>query len=35
MSIDSVRAFLNTRAPDVVLIDQGTSAATVAEAALA
>lgn len=33
MSIDSVRAFLATRAPDVVLIDQGASTATVAEAA--
>lgn len=35
MSIDSVRAFLATRAPDVVLIDQGASTATVAEAAVA
>ena len=35
MSIDSVRAFLDERAPDVVVIDQTASTATVAEAALA
>lgn len=33
MTIDSVRAFLQTRAPDVVVIEQGASTATVAEAA--
>lgn len=35
MSIESVRGFLATRAPDAVLIDQGASTATVAEAAKA
>lgn len=33
MSFDSVRAFLATHAPDVPIIDQGGSTATVAEAA--
>ena len=33
MSAESVRSFLATRAPDVPIIDQGASTATVAEAA--
>lgn len=35
MSLESVRAFLSERAPDLAIIDQGTSTATVAEAAVA
>jgi Cys-tRNA(Pro) deacylase len=35
LSIDSVRAFLSGKAPDISIIDQGASTATVAEAALA
>ncbi|WP_454884673.1 YbaK/EbsC family protein [Sphingomonas oryzagri] len=35
MSLDSVRAFLREKAPDVGIIDQGASTATVNEAALA
>lgn len=35
MSLDSVRAFLAERAPDIGIIDQGASTATVNEAALA
>jgi prolyl-tRNA editing enzyme YbaK/EbsC (Cys-tRNA(Pro) deacylase) len=35
LSLDSVRAFLVDRAPDIAIIDQGASTATVAEAALA
>lgn len=33
MSLESVRAFLAERAPDIAIIDQGASTATVAEAA--
>jgi prolyl-tRNA editing enzyme YbaK/EbsC (Cys-tRNA(Pro) deacylase) len=33
MSLDSVRAFLADRAPDIAIIEQATSTATVAEAA--
>lgn len=33
MSLESVRAFLATHAPDIAVIDQGASTATVAEAA--
>lgn len=35
MSLDSVRAFLDREAPDIAIIDQGASTATVNEAALA
>ena len=35
MSLDSVRAFLDRQAPDIAIIDQGASTATVNEAALA
>jgi prolyl-tRNA editing enzyme YbaK/EbsC (Cys-tRNA(Pro) deacylase) len=35
LSLDSVRAFLREKAPDIAIIDQGASTATVAEAALA
>jgi prolyl-tRNA editing enzyme YbaK/EbsC (Cys-tRNA(Pro) deacylase) len=35
MSLESVRAFLAERAPEVAIIDQGVSVATVAEAAAA
>ena len=35
MSLDSVRAFLREKAPDIAIIDQGASTATVNEAALA
>lgn len=35
MSLDSVRAWFATHAPDIALIDNGTSTATVAEAAIA
>lgn len=35
MSLESVRAFLRERAPDIAIIDQGASTATVAEAAVA
>jgi prolyl-tRNA editing enzyme YbaK/EbsC (Cys-tRNA(Pro) deacylase) len=35
MSLDSVRAFLAAHAPDIAIIDQGVSTATVAEAAVA
>jgi len=35
MSLESVRAFLEREAPDIAIIDQGTSTATVNEAALA
>ncbi|MBA2936153.1 YbaK/EbsC family protein [Sphingomonas sp. CGMCC 1.13654] len=35
MSLDSVRAFLLEKAPDIKIIDQGASTATVSEAALA
>lgn len=35
MSLDSVRAFLAGKAPDIAIIDQGASTATVNEAALA
>jgi len=35
MSLDSVRAFLAEMAPDIEIIDQGVSTATVAEAAVA
>ncbi|MDX3899842.1 MAG: YbaK/EbsC family protein [Sphingobium sp.] len=35
MSLESARAFLAERAPDLVIMDQGVSTATVAEAALA
>jgi prolyl-tRNA editing enzyme YbaK/EbsC (Cys-tRNA(Pro) deacylase) len=35
LSLDSVRAFLREKAPDIAIIDQGASTATVNEAALA
>lgn len=35
MSADSVRAFFSEKAPDIAVIDQGVSTATVAEAAVA
>ncbi|WP_336964996.1 YbaK/EbsC family protein [Sphingobium aquiterrae] len=35
MSADSVRAFFQEKAPDIAVIDQGVSTATVAEAAVA
>ena len=35
MSLDSVRAFLAGKAPDIAIIDQGASTATVSEAAQA
>ncbi|MDF0545771.1 YbaK/EbsC family protein [Sphingobium sp. H39-3-25] len=35
MSADSVRAFFSEKAPDIEVIDQGVSTATVAEAAVA
>ncbi len=35
MSLESARAFLAEHAPDLIIIDQGVSTATVAEAALA
>ncbi|WBO23437.1 YbaK/EbsC family protein [Sphingomonas abietis] len=35
MSLESVRAFLAEHAPDIAIIDQGASTATVSEAALA
>ncbi|NIJ32678.1 YbaK/EbsC family protein [Sphingomonas oligoaromativorans] len=35
MSLDSVRAFLARKAPDIAIIDQGASTATVSEAAQA
>lgn len=35
MSLESVRAFLSENAPDISIIDQGASTATVSEAALA
>jgi prolyl-tRNA editing enzyme YbaK/EbsC (Cys-tRNA(Pro) deacylase) len=35
LSLDSVRAFLKEKAPDIAIIDQGASTATVYEAALA
>jgi prolyl-tRNA editing enzyme YbaK/EbsC (Cys-tRNA(Pro) deacylase) len=35
VSLDSVRAFLTGKAPDIAIIDQGASTATVSEAALA
>ncbi len=35
MSLDSVRRFLQEKAPDIAIIDQGASTATVNEAALA
>lgn len=34
MSLESVRAFLAEHAPDIAIIDQGESTATVAEAAV-
>jgi hypothetical protein len=33
MGLESVRAFLNARAPDVAIIEQASSTATVLEAA--
>ncbi len=35
MGLDAVRAFLDARAPDITIIDQGSSTATVLEAATA